>query len=100
INEPSDAYADYSTFGVLRDGGALPRPPAPDALPHSTERFVRPSKDYRWSSRSDHSAVDQAVAIWSGRHLGVEYPRPTFTWVNFTLTDAAFHEGGPHSEIA
>jgi predicted AlkP superfamily pyrophosphatase or phosphodiesterase len=21
-------------------------------------------------------------------------------WVNFTLTDAAFHEGGPHSEVA
>ena len=21
-------------------------------------------------------------------------------WVNFTLTDSAFHEGGPHSEIA
>jgi predicted AlkP superfamily pyrophosphatase or phosphodiesterase len=21
-------------------------------------------------------------------------------WVNFTLTDAAFHDGGPHSEVA
>ncbi len=27
-------------------------------------------------------------------------PRPRFTWVNFSLTDAAFHEGGPYSEIA
>ena len=25
---------------------------------------------------------------------------PKFCWVNFTLTDAAFHEGGPYSEIA
>jgi predicted AlkP superfamily pyrophosphatase or phosphodiesterase len=25
---------------------------------------------------------------------------PAFSWVNFTLTDAAFHEGGPYSEIA
>jgi arylsulfatase A-like enzyme len=25
---------------------------------------------------------------------------PKFTWVNFTLTDAAFHEGGPYSDIA
>ena len=23
-----------------------------------------------------------------------------FTWVNFTLTDSAFHEGGPYSEMA
>ncbi|HUI04257.1 MAG TPA: alkaline phosphatase family protein, partial [Acidimicrobiales bacterium] len=28
------------------------------------------------------------------------WPTPAFTWVNFTLTDAAFHEGGPYSEIA
>ena len=25
---------------------------------------------------------------------------PPFSWVNFTLTDAAFHEGGPYSDIA
>jgi predicted AlkP superfamily pyrophosphatase or phosphodiesterase len=25
---------------------------------------------------------------------------PIFTWVNFTLTDSAFHEGGPYSEMA
>src|SRR5437016_10638111 len=40
-----------------------------------------------------------------GRHLewslpGLDYPKPRFMWVNFTLTDSAFHEGGPHSEIA
>lgn len=23
-----------------------------------------------------------------------------FTWVSFSLTDTAFHEGGPHSEVA
>jgi predicted AlkP superfamily pyrophosphatase or phosphodiesterase len=28
------------------------------------------------------------------------YPRPRFTWVNFSLTDAAFHQGGPYSDIA
>ena len=100
INEPCDAFADYSTFELVRRGEALDRPPGPDDLPHSTERFVRPSKDYRWSSRTDHTAVDQFAAIWSGRHRNVDWLRPTFTWVNFTLTDAAFHEGGPHSEIA
>ena len=100
INEPADAFADYSTFDLLRRGVAMNRPPGADDLPFSTERFVRPVKEYRWSSRTDHTAVDQFGGIWGGRFHDVDYPLPTFTWCNFTLTDAAFHEGGPHSEIA
>ena len=100
INEPCDAFASWSTFEVLRRGEAIERPPAPDELPNATQRFVRPLKDYRWSSRIDHTGVEQAVGIWSGRYRGIEMPRPRFMWVNFTLTDAAFHEGGPHSEVA
>jgi predicted AlkP superfamily pyrophosphatase or phosphodiesterase len=38
--------------------------------------------------------------VWSGQYLGSDWPLPKFTWCNFSLTDAAFHEGGPHSEIA
>ena len=36
------------------------------------------------------------------RHLwaDAEGDRPVFTWVNFALTDSAFHEGGPYSEMA
>ena len=36
------------------------------------------------------------------RHLWAEAEGdpPVFTWVNFTLTDSAFHEGGPYSEMA
>lgn len=101
INEPCDSYADYSTFGLIRSGEeASDRPPGPADLPHATERFVRPSKDYRWSSRIDHTALEQFSGLWSGSYRGRQLGRPTFTWVNFTLTDAAFHEGGPHSEIA
>lgn len=100
INEPADAFADYSTFDLLRRGVAMNRPPGADDLPFSTERFVRPVKEYRWSSRTDHTAVDQFQGIWGGRFHDVDYALPTFTWCNFTLTDAAFHEGGPHSEIA
>ena len=33
------------------------------ACPHTTERFVRPSKDYSWSSVVDHMGVDQALGI-------------------------------------
>jgi hypothetical protein len=101
INEPADAFADYSTFDLLRRGVAMSRPPGADELPFATERFVRPVKEYRWSSRTDHTGVEQLQGIWRGSFHGVDYPTPpTFTWCNFTLTDAAFHEGGPHSEIA
>jgi predicted AlkP superfamily pyrophosphatase or phosphodiesterase len=93
INEPADRGASYSTFGELRSGRDLGRPPA--ELPHSTERFVRPVKEYRWSSKIDHSTVTQFRDVWAQAD-----PRPRFTWCNFTLTDAAFHEGGPYSEIA
>ena len=96
INEPCDAGAAYSTFGVIRDGGQIDRPPRADELPYATERFVRPVKEYEWSSRVDHTSVTQARQAFSGE-LGA---LPRFCWVNFTLTDAAFHEGGPYSEIA
>ena len=94
INEPCDTGADYSTFGLVRSG-ARPSAPPPDDLPDATARFVRPSKDYRWSSRADHTAVEQFARIW-----GAGDAPPVFTWVNFTLTDAAFHEGGPYSDMA
>jgi arylsulfatase A-like enzyme len=96
INEPCDAGADYSTFDLVRNGERPAPPPGPDDLPDATARFVRPSKDYRWASRADHTAVEQFQHVWAG---GGGDP-PLFTWVNFTLTDSAFHEGGPYSEMA
>ena len=100
INEPCDVGADFSVFELLRRGEAVDRAPRPEDLPDATQRFVRPSKDYEWSSRIDHTAVEQFRGIWSGEYRGRAWARPTFSWVNFTLTDAAFHEGGPYSEIA
>ena len=100
INEPTDAGADYSTFEMVRRGVPMDRPPAPESLPNADQRFVRPVKEYRWSSRADHTGVQQFLGVWSGQYLGSDWPLPTFTWCNFTLTDAAFHEGGPHSDIA
>ncbi len=101
INEPCDAGADFSTFDLVRRGVAIERPPAAEDLPHATERFVRPVKDYRWASRVDHTGIGQFAGVWGGEpYHGVDWPMPRFTWVNFTLTDSAFHEGGPHSEIA
>jgi phosphonoacetate hydrolase len=93
INEPTDRGAGWSTFDEIRSG-TYARPDIPAELPHATERFVRPVKEYRWSSKVDHLGTGHAVRIVRGEVM------PRFLWVNFTLTDAAFHEGGPHSEIA
>jgi phosphonoacetate hydrolase len=100
VNEPCDIRADYSTFDFFRRGEVPPIPRSPEGLPHTTERFVRPSKDYSWSSVVDHMGIDQATGILSGHYRDVSYPLPRFMWCNFTLTDAAMHEGGPYSEIA
>ncbi|HTD50458.1 MAG TPA: alkaline phosphatase family protein [Acidimicrobiia bacterium] len=100
VNEPCDTGANYSTFDFFRRGDVPPIPRDPFGLPNTTERFVRPSKDYSWSSVVDHMGVDQAVGILSGTYRDVSYPLPRFLWCNFTLTDAAMHEGGPHSEMA
>jgi hypothetical protein len=100
VNEPCDVGADHSVFDLLRRGEDVDRPPSTDELPHASEQFVRPVKEYNWSSKIDHTGVVQATEIWRGRHRGAEFPAPRFMWCNFTLTDAAFHEGGPHSEIA
>jgi phosphonoacetate hydrolase len=100
VNEPCDLGADYSTFDYFRRGEVPPIPETPDGLPHVTERFVRPSKDYAWSSVVDHMSAEQAVGIWSGRYRDIPFPSPRFMWCNFTLTDSAFHAGGPYSEIA
>ncbi len=100
VNEPCDVGADHSIFGLMRAGEPIDRPPPAEDLPHSTQRFVRPVKEYKWSSLIDHTAVEQFCGIWSGSYRGRSWPLPRFTWVNFSLTDAAFHEGGPYSEIA
>ena len=95
INEPCDAGADYSTFGLVRNGERPRRPPGPTTYP------TRPR------------ASSGQARITAGRHgrttppsssstalAGADGDPPVFTWVNFTLTDSAFHEGGPYSEMA
>jgi predicted AlkP superfamily pyrophosphatase or phosphodiesterase len=100
VNEMCDVGADFSTFDLMRRRQRLGFPKRPDGIPFSTERFVRPFKDYAWFTQVDHHGMQQATGIWRGDFLDVEYPRPRFMWANFSLTDTAFHEGGPHSEIA
>jgi len=100
INEMCDVGADYSTFDRMRRRARLGFPRQPEGIPYSTERFVRPHKDYAWFTQVDHHGMQQATGLWRGRFLDDEYPLPRFMWVNFSLTDTAFHLGGPHSEVA
>ena len=74
VNEPCDIGADYSTFDFFRRGEVPPIPKDPFGLPHTTERFVRPSKDYSWSSVVDHMGVEQALGIIGGHYRDVELP--------------------------
>ena len=101
VNEPADRGADYSTFDLFRRGevGRLAEG-VPEVLPHADPAWLAASEDYKWGSLVDASALNQFSQIWAGEYLGVRYETPTFTWVSFSLTDAAFHEGGPHSPIA
>jgi phosphonoacetate hydrolase len=100
-NEPADVGADYSTFDLFRAGRTAELLPDLSVLPpFTTGEFADTSDDYRWGTFADSVALGQATAVWKGSHLGVDYPLPTFTWISFSLTDSAFHEGGPHSDIA
>jgi hypothetical protein len=101
INEPADRGSDYSTMELMRRGEIrLLFEGTVDPLPHADPDFMGASDDYRWGSLADDGARRQAVAVWDGSLFDVDYEIPTFTWVSFSLTDAAFHEGGPHSDIA
>jgi arylsulfatase A-like enzyme len=101
VNEPADHGARFSTFDLMRRGVRMVDfPRTADGLPHSSEMFVRPVKDYALFTQVDHHGTEQAVGLLSGSYLGTDYPLPRFLWVNYALTDSAFHEGGPHSDIA
>lgn len=100
VNEPADHGAGYSTFDLMRRGVRVEFPRTAEGLPHATEMFVRPVKDYALFTQVDHHGATQAVSILDGSYLGTDYPLPRFLWMNFALTDTAFHEGGPHSDIA
>ena len=100
VNEPCDIGASFSTFDVFRAGEFPDVPEHATGLPHTTERFVRPSKDYDWSSVVDHLAMEQVVGVLNDSYQDREFPMPSYIWANFTLTDSAMHEGGPYSEVA
>jgi len=100
-NEPCDTGADVGTFTMMRAGTMPDKPPRAEDLPFATDRFVRPEKKYATSSRIDHVGLELTLGVWGSGYQGRTFDVvPKFSWVNFSLTDAAFHLGGPWSEVA
>ncbi|MGB8652514.1 MAG: alkaline phosphatase family protein, partial [Mycobacteriales bacterium] len=97
VNDPVDAGADYTTFGLIRDNGGthglLDALPAPADDPHTSQAHLD-NGDYAWGSQVDAAGLVQVLDLW-----GADDP-PSLTWWNTTLTDAAHHAGGPGSAIA
>jgi phosphonoacetate hydrolase len=102
VNEPVDTGTSYSTFGLVRAGGAsdgaksmnsLLPDPKQDRL--ATQEYVETNADYAWSSSVDAIGVEQVLGLWPTR---AEAPR--LMWWNTLLTDTGHHEGGPHSPMA
>ena len=101
VNEPADQGATYSTFDLLRTGRGRELAGMVSATPdRTTKELAESSEAYRWGSAVDASSVAQACALLEGRFGGTAFQTPAFMWVNTALTDAASHEGGPHSEMA
>src|SRR5260370_7197566 len=96
VDEPCDLGASWSTFDAFRRG-EVPTPSAKEGLPHTTERFVRPNKYYRWSTIIDHAGVEQATGILGGQFRNETFPIPTFLFCNLTLTVAPIPSRTPHS---
>lgn len=99
VNEPVDRGAGYSTFGLVRAGGASDGAhsmsaalPDPAADPHVTPLHLG-RQDYHWGSQVD------GVGLVQVRQL-LEQGMPDLLWWNTTLTDAGHHAGGPRSDVA
>lgn len=98
--EYADRGSDWSTFGEVRDGrrpSGVPRRGEP--VPHMSEAFADDPK-YLFQSRIDTASTQQAVAMIDPQGATEVTPVPTFLWVNFSLTDTAGHESGPHGDMA
>ena len=91
---PSTSSARAATWCGRPRPRTCRSPPSGSCGRRSRTRCPRASTTRAWTRRSTSGTAPATAARPTGA------PLPRFTWVNFTLTDAAFHEGGPYSDIA
>jgi phosphonoacetate hydrolase len=91
-----DTDADFSSFGLLRNG---PPPPFPhrDEVRHVDPAMRDGSTSYSFMSTIDHVSATHTIAAWD-RVEG--NPLPTLSWCSLAVTDDAGHESGPHGDAA
>lgn len=101
INEPADKGATYSTFDLFRSNRLVELMPDLTKPPSRTNlEFFNGSENYKNGSYADEVGLRQVIEILRGSFLGQSYKTPKLLWYSMTVTDAAFHHGGPYSEIA
>ncbi len=97
--EYADRGANWSTFGEFRAGRRPPFATAERARETSTDWAYDQSERYRFISRIDESSLMSAIQQWNGEHK-TGHELPTMQLVNFSVTDDAGHEVGPHGALA
>ncbi len=97
--EYAERGADWSTFGEFRANRRPPYASAQVAASTSTRWAYEESERYRFISRIDESSLIGAIAQWGGE-AQTGHPLPTLQIVNFSATDDAGHEVGPHGALA
>lgn len=97
--EYAERGADWSTFDEFRAGRRPPYATAQVAAGTSTDWAYEDSERYRFISRIDESSLMSAIGQWAGESE-TGHPYPTLQLVNFSATDDAGHEVGPHGAMA
>ncbi len=92
--EYADRGADYSTYAQMASGERLGELTDDDRRRHRTDDFLHVTP-YRQASVWDAHSTKQACRIWQGEYGAL----PRYSWFTLNLTDAAGHEGGPHSDM-
>ncbi len=103
INEPADKGATYSTFEEVRKGRMaeiIAQSGIDASVPKdTTNQYFESSQDYRWATTADHAGLAQAIGLIRRNWDNLKLDRPKFMSVNFSLTDSAFHDSGPDSDM-
>jgi phosphonoacetate hydrolase len=101
VNEPADRGADWSTFEVFRQGRQMEiMPDLAGPFPLASREVADFSPHTRFGVVAETMALEHATGLFAGEVDGKRWPLPDLCWVNMPLTDAVFHDTGPHSELA
>ncbi len=91
-----DTGADFSSFGLVRDGTAAHLPPLAETS-HVDADAAHASDMYAFMSTVDHVSATHTIDAW--RQVAGN-PLPALSWCSLAVTDEAGHHFGPHGDGA